>query len=194
LAKRLGFWAVAALVCSSRLVEGEGGLVTAALEDWVSAPSVNFAGTFSVKSTLDRMEALVPLALIFSECFGELKITFANASSAGANSVGALDILGAVVVGEEIESVAEFLASAALGGIAELFVQASVALLEVLAGSIDVVLRLAVAALCDIVGTFWKAVATVVAVSSEFLFLLEPEDDNFELAEFSHAQFAHCSE
>jgi len=140
------------------------------------------------------MEALVPLALIFSECFGELKITFANASSAGANSVGALDILGAVVVGEEIESVAEFLASAALGGIAELFVQASVALLEVLAGSIDVVLRLAVAALCDIVGTFWKAVATVVAVSSEFLFLLEPEDDNFELAEFSHAQFAHCSE
>ena len=103
------------------------------------------------------MEALVPLALIFSECFGELKITFANASSAGANSVGALDILGAIVVGEEIESVAELLASAALGGIAELFVQASVALLEVLAGSIDVVLGLAVAALCDVVGTFWKA-------------------------------------
>ena len=68
-----------------------------------------------------------------------------------------MDVLAAVAVGDEVESVAELLASAALGGIAELFVQASVALLEVLARSIDVVLGLAVAALCDVVGTFWKA-------------------------------------
>ena len=36
--------------------------------------------------------------------------------------------------------------------------------------------------------------AAVVAVSSEKLFLLEPEDDDLELAEFSHAKFVHSSE
>jgi len=34
-------------------------------------------------------------------------------------------------------------------------------------------------------------VATVVAVSSEFLFLLEPEDDDLELAEFSNCDLVH---
>jgi len=104
-----------------------------------------------------------------------------------------LDVLAAVAVGDEVESVSELLASAALVRISELFVEASVALLEVSAGSIDVVLGLAVSALCDVVGAFWKTEAAVVAVSSEKLFLLEPEDDDLELAEFSHAEFVHWS-
>ena len=118
-----------------------------------------------------------------------------------------MDVLAAVAVGDEVESVSELLASAALVRISELFVEASVALLEVSAGSIDVVLGLAVSALCDVVGAFWKTTkkrkeeemkcelpeAAVVAVSSEKLFLLEPEDDDLELAEFSHAEFVHWS-
>jgi len=140
------------------------------------------------------MEALVPLTLIFRESLGELKIALADGSSARAESVSALDVLSAIVVFDEIKSVAELLAGTALGSIAVLFVQASVALLEVLARSIDVILWSAVAALCDVVGTFWKAVATVVAVSSEFLFLLEPEDDDLELAEFSQAKLARSSD
>jgi len=72
-------------------------------------------------------------------------------------------------------------------------------------------LWLAVAALCEVVRTFWKTklrykekkfnktvlpVAAVVAISSEFLFLLKPEDDNLELAEFSYANIsdAHISD
>jgi len=53
-------------------------------------------------------------------------------------------------------------------------------------------LWLAVAALCEVVRTFWKTVAAVVAISSEFLFLLKPEDDNLELAEFSHGNSWHA--
>jgi hypothetical protein len=53
LAKRLGFWAITALVCSSRLIEREGGLVTAAFEDWVSFWSWWYlAGALSVEATL----------------------------------------------------------------------------------------------------------------------------------------------
>jgi len=59
LAKRLGFWAIAALVCSSRLVEREGGLVTAALEDWISSSWWDSAGGFSVEVTLKKVENLV---------------------------------------------------------------------------------------------------------------------------------------
>jgi hypothetical protein len=155
------------------------------------------------------MKALVPLTLIFRESLGELEIALADGSSARAESAGALNVLRAIVVCDEVESVAKLLAGATLGSIAELFVQASVALLEVLARSIDVILGLAVAALCDVVGTFWKArernkdvilskksspVAAVVAVSSEFLFLLEPEDDDLELTEFSQAKFAGSSD
>ena len=103
------------------------------------------------------MEALVPLALIFRESFGELKIALANVSSAWAGSVGALDVLRAIVVFDEIKSVSELLAFAALGVIAVLLVQASVALLEILAGLVDVVLWLAVSARCEVVRTFWKA-------------------------------------
>ena len=103
------------------------------------------------------MEALVPLALIFWESFGELKIALANVSSAWAGSVGALNVLSAIVVCDEIKSVAELLAGAALIILAVLLVQASVALLEVLAGLVDVVLWLAVSTRCEVVRTFWKA-------------------------------------
>ena len=37
LAGGLGIWTVAALIISSRLVEGEGGLVTAAFDDWATS-------------------------------------------------------------------------------------------------------------------------------------------------------------
>ena len=67
-----------------------------------------------------------------------------------------MDVLAAVAVGDEVESVAELLASAALVRVSELFIEASVALLEVSAGSIDVVLGLAVSALCDVVRAFRK--------------------------------------
>ena len=129
MAKRFGFWAIAALVCSSWLVEREGGLVTAALEDWISSSWWDNAGAFSVEVTLkklkilsnkkcvnylDRVEALVPLRLIFRESSGELNIAFADGSSARAESVGALDVLASVGVGQKVESVAEFFASAPL--------------------------------------------------------------------------------
>ena len=79
------------------------------------------------------MEALVPLRLIFRKSSGELKIALADASSARAESVGALDVLAAIVVGNKIESVAGIFPCAALCGVAVLLVQASVALLKVLA-------------------------------------------------------------
>ena len=60
------------------------------------------------------MEALVPLTLIFRESSGELKIALADRSSARAGSVCALDVLATISVGDKVESVAGFFASAAL--------------------------------------------------------------------------------
>lgn len=193
LALWLDFCAIAALICSSGSVEGEGGLVTTALDDWVATTDWFHAGSLSVETSLDGMEAFVPLTLIFRESSGELEITLADASSARAESVGALDVFGAIIVGDEVESVAEFFTGASSADIAVFFVEASVALLEVLARSIDVILGLSVSTGSDVVRAFWKTVATVVAVSSEKLFLLEPEDDDLELSEFSHGEFVHSS-
>ena len=105
---------------------------------------------------LDGVEALVPLTLIFRESSGELEITLADASSARAESVGALDVFGAIVVGDEVESVADFFALAFALAVV-FFDEASVALLEVEAGLIDVVDWSTVAAGSDVVRTFWKA-------------------------------------
>ena len=102
------------------------------------------------------MKTLVPFTLIFREISCEPSVALTNVSSAGAFSVGALDILGAVRVGEEPESVAQVFPFAALFSIAVLLVQASVALLELLAGSIDFVNWLAVAARCKVVRAFWE--------------------------------------
>jgi len=192
LAGGLGKWTVAALIISSRLVEGEGGLVTAAFEDWAASAVFGLIAPFlSVKTALKGMKTLVPFTLIFREISCEPSVALANVSSAGAFSVGALDILGAVRVGEEPESVAQVFPFAALFSIAVLLVQASVALLELLAGSIDFVNWLAVAARCKVVRAFWETEATVVAVSAEFSLILEPENDDLELPESSHADFVH---
>jgi len=98
LSKWLGNWAVAALMFSSRLVEREGCLVTAALQDWIASSYWFNAGSISIEATLESVKALVPLTLIFRESSGELKITLANASSTRAESVGALDVLATVAV------------------------------------------------------------------------------------------------
>ena len=105
---------------------------------------------------LDGVEALVPLTLIFRESSGELEITLADASSARAESVGALDVFAAIVVGDEVKSVPELFTSASSADITVFFVKASVALLEVLARSIDVILGLSVSTGSDVVGAFWK--------------------------------------
>ena len=45
--------------------------------------------------------------------------------------------------------------------------------------------RFAITATAQVVRTLWQAVATVVAVVSEARLLLQPKDENFEVAEFS---------
>lgn len=192
LAGRLGIWTVAALIISSRLVKGEGGLVTAAFEDRAASAVFGLIAPFlSFEAALEGMKTLVPLTLIFREISCEPSVALANVSSAGAYSVRALDILGAVLVGEKPESVAQVFSFAALFSIAVFLVQASVTLLEFLARSINFVQWLAVAARCKVVRAFWKTEATVVAVSAEFSLVLEPEDDDLELPEPSHADFVH---
>jgi len=114
LAKWLGNWAVAALIFSSGSIEGEGGLVTTAFEDWGSIADWLHAFGISIETALERVEALVPLTLIFRESSGELKIALADASSARTGSVCALDVLATISVGNKVESVAGFFASAAL--------------------------------------------------------------------------------
>jgi len=52
LAKGLGLSSIAALICSSRLVEGESGLVATALDDWV-ASRTGLAGGFTIEIALD---------------------------------------------------------------------------------------------------------------------------------------------
>lgn len=64
-----------------------------------------------------------------------------------------------------------------------------VALLEVLASSIDAVSWLAVSAACDVVGSLGQAVAAVVAISAEFLLLLQPEHNDLELTELAGLDF-----
>ena len=78
----LGEWSVAALISSVGSVEGEGESITAAPEDWETLGLWLFACGISVEVALDRMEALVPFALVFRESSGKLKIALANVSSA----------------------------------------------------------------------------------------------------------------
>ena len=59
LAGGLGKWTVAALIISSRLVEGEGGLVTAAFEDWAASAVFGLIAPFlSVKTALEWVKLL----------------------------------------------------------------------------------------------------------------------------------------
>ena len=92
----------------------------------------------------------IPLRFVFGQSSGELKIALANVVSTAAGSVGADDIFAAIVVGEKIESVADFFALA-LSLAVVFFDEASVALLEIEAGLIDVVDWSTVAARSDVV-------------------------------------------
>jgi len=181
----LGNGSIAALVFSSRLVKWEGIFVAAALDNWVVLGDASVAVLVALESALCGMKRLVPFLLVFGESARELQIALADVVSARAGRVGARDVLAAVRVGDQIESVADFFALAASFAVV-FFDQTSVALLEVEAGSVDVVHRSTVAAGSDVVRTFWETVATVVAISSKLLLLLEPEDDDLELSEFAH--------
>jgi hypothetical protein len=130
----------------------------------------------------------VPGLFVFREALCERQIALANVVSARVGFVGTDNVLGSVVVGEQIEPVADVFADTVSLAIVLGF-EAVVALLEVLASSIDVVSRLAVSAACDVVGSLGQAVAAVVAISPEFLLLLKPEHDNLELAELAGFNF-----
>jgi len=181
----LGNWSITALVFSSWLVKWEGRFVAAALDDWVVLANTSIAVVVSHESALCGVKRFIPFRFVLGESACKLQIALADVVSARAGSVGALDVLAAIVVGDQVESVADFFALAASLAVV-FFDETSVALLEVKAGSVDVVHGSTIAARCDVVGTFWKTVASVVAVSSEFLLLLEPENDDLELSEFSN--------
>ena len=101
------------------------------------------------------MKRLVPFRLVFGKSARELQIALADVVSARAGRVGARDVLAAVRVGDQVESVADFFALAASFAVV-FFDQTSVALLEVKARSVDVVHRSTVAAGSDVVRTFWE--------------------------------------
>jgi len=185
LASWLGNWSIAALAFSSWLIKWEGCFVAAALDDWVVLGNTSVAIVVTDESTLCRVKRLVPLLLVLGKSSYKLKIALANIVSARAGSVGACDVFAAICVGDQIESVADFFALAASLAVV-FFDEASVALLEVETGSVDVVHWSTVAARCDVVRTFWKAVAPVVAISSKLLLLLEPKNDDLELSEFAN--------
>ena len=134
----------------------------------------------------------VPGLFVFRESLCERQIALANVVSARVGFVGADNVLRSVVVGEQIEPVADVFADTVSLAIVLGF-EAVVALLKILASSIDVVSRLAVSAACDVVGSLGQAVAAVVAISPEFLLLLKPEHDNLELAEFARFDFRNES-
>ena len=134
------------------------------------------------------MVLLVPGLFVFREALCERQIALANIVSARAGLVGAYNVLGSVVVGEQIEPVANVFADTVSLAVVLGF-EAVVALLEILASAIDVVSRLAVSAACDVVGSLGQAVAAVVAISPEFLLLLKPEHDDLELAELAGFDF-----
>ena len=98
----------------------------------------------------------IPLGFVFGQSSCELKIALANVVSAAAGSIGAGDVLASIVVGDEVESVADFFALAFALAVV-FFDEASVALLEVEAGLVNVVDWSTVAAGSDVVRTLWKA-------------------------------------
>lgn len=181
----LGNWSIAALAFSSWLVKWEGRFIAAALDDWVVLANTSVAVVVTDKSALCGVKRLIPLLLVLGKSSRKLKIALANVVSTRAGCVGALDVSAAIGVDDQIEFVADFFALAASLA-AVFFDEASVALFEVEAGSVDVVHGSTVAASCDVVRTFWKAVASVVAISSKQLLLLEPENDDLELSEFAN--------
>ena len=175
---------------SDDLVEREGRLVSAAAHDGVYGMirAWNVAGSFAVEIAFDGMVLLVPLRLVFGESLGERQVALADVVSARVGLVGALDVLASIGVGDQVEPVADVFACAAALAVV-LLLEAVVTLLEVLASSVDVVSRLSVSAARDVVRSFGQAVAAVVAVATELLLLLQPEDHDLQLAEFASLDF-----
>ena len=177
------------MIGSDNLVEGEGCLVSAAADSWIVAVSATAGDALfsSVETTFDRVVFLFPFVFEFGESLGERQVALANVSSARAFSVSASDGFDSVFL-EKLESVTDLFANAA--SFAVVFVlETVVALLEVLAALVNVVLWFAVSATSDVVGSFWQAVASVVAVSAKLLLFLEPKNDNFQLSKFSRLDF-----
>ena len=143
---------------------------------------------FTFESALDGVVLFVPGLFVFRESLCKRQIALANVVSARAGLVGADNVLRSVVVGEQIEPVADVFADTVSLAIVLGF-EAVVALLEILASSIDVVSWLAVSAACEVVGSLRQAVAAVVAISSEFLLLLKPKHDDLELTELAGFDF-----
>ena len=177
------------MISSDDLVEGESCLVSAAANSWIVAVSivVELALLSSFKASFDGVIFLVPGVFEFRETLSKGQIALANVSSTRPFFVGTLDGLDSVII-KKSESVADFFADAA--SFAVVFgLETVVALLEVLAASVNVVHWFAVSATSDVVRSFWQAVASIVAVSAKFLLFLEPENNNFQLSEFSRLDF-----
>ena len=177
--------AIAALVGSSRLVEGESGGVSAALFESVASAST-VTVVFALKAALDCMQLLVPGVFVQRQFFGERFIALADVVATRVDFVGALNRLVSVFILQEVHSVSDVLAAA----LSVVFVlQTFVAVFEFETSAIDRIQWLSVTARRDVVRAFWQTVTSVVAVAAEFLFFLQPKDIDFQLAEFAQLDF-----
>ena len=68
--------------------------------------------------------------------------------------------------------------------------QAAITLLEIETSSVNSIQRFAISTSGDIVRTLWKTVATVVAKSAKSLIFLKPQNQDFEISEFSSLLFS----
>merc|ERR1711935_782780 len=180
----------AAFVFASGSVKWKGEFIAAALFDWIVSTSCSEAVLIPVETASIGVKVNIPIGLIKTKLLGQLTVTLAHVSATSSHSIGALNgFLACSVFRDQIKRVANFFANALAtfghGYGATLFNQTVVTLFEVETSPINRIQRSSIAPRGNVVTSFWQAVASVVAITTELIGDLKPQNENFQVSELS---------